>query len=226
MTTPDVTRGAGRAIRSPRQRWLAVGVGVLAAAAVLTWVLVGQRGLPGGQSAPPMGTPTSAPSMVTGSDPLPAAMTFDAAAFNEAADGWISGWTEGASPVPTEVSCDDWVGEYTEPLDTSSKQFRAGTRAGATLKVERFETTERASDSMLQQSWDESCPGEWVELPDEIWGGGQSLCYAGKLADQRFYEIYVVHKTELAVLRMAGASELPEDSRKSIVRALLADLRS
>jgi len=226
MTTVNGTRGADRAIRSARHRRLAVAVGVLAVVAVLAWVLVGPPGLPGDQSAPPIATPKSPPSMAPGSDPLPAPVTFDAAAFNEAADGWITGWTGGASPVSTEVSCADWDGEYPEPLDTSSTQFRAGTRVGATLKVERFDTTERASDSMMKQSWDESCQGEWVELPDEIWVGGQSLCFGGKLGDQTFYEIYVVHETELAVLRVAGESELPEDSRKKIVLALLADLRT
>jgi len=40
---------------------------------------------------------------------------------------------------------------------------------------------------MHKQTWDEDCPVEWVELPEEIWIGDQSVCYSGKLDGQPFY---------------------------------------
>ena len=51
---------------------------------------------------------------------------------------------------------------------------------------------------------------------------------AGDLERQSFYEILVLHDTDLAVLQVAGADVggLAEDARKRIVLALLADLRT
>ncbi|MBA3528064.1 MAG: hypothetical protein H0T91_01880 [Propionibacteriaceae bacterium] len=159
------------------------------------------------------------------SDPLPEPKTFDATAFNEATDGWTSGWTEGASPVPTDLPCVPY-GDLPEPLDSSSTEFRAGTRIGATHKVARFDTSERANESLLKRAFSESCRGEVIELPDEIWSGGQSVGFGIKTGRQTFYEVMIVHETEIAVLQVAGAGELQEDVRKQLVSALLADLRT
>jgi len=210
-------RGAERAIRSASHRRLAGAGGALAVAAVLAGVLVGTLGLPGNQSVPQVATPMSAP--------LPEPKTFDATAFNEATDGWTSGWTEGASPVPTDPPCVPY-GDLPEPLDSSSTEFRAGTRIGATHTVARFDTSERASESLLKRSFSESCRGEVIELPDEIWSGGESVGFGIKTGRQTFYEVMIVHEAELAVLQVAGAGELQEDVRKQLVSALLADLRT
>ena len=72
-----------------------------------------------------------------------------------------------------------------------------------------------------------ACPGQEVdELPDEIWTGGESLSYGIKNSRQRFYQRNVLLDREVAILVVAGAGKLPEDVRKRIVFALLADLRS
>jgi hypothetical protein len=211
-------RGAERAIRSANHRRLAAAGGALATAVVLAGILLGSLGLPFNQSAPPVATPMS--------DPLPEPKIFDATAFNEAADGWTSGWTAGASPVPTDLPCVPYDGDVPEPLDSSTTEFRAGTRVGATHTVERFDTSERASDSFVKQTFEESCRGEGIQLPDEIWNGGQSIGFGIKTGRQTIYEIGIVHETELAVLQVAGAGEMSEDVRKQLVSALLADLRT
>ncbi len=209
-------RGAERAIRSASHRRLAGAGGALAVAAVLVGVLVGTLALPGNQSVPPVATPMSAP--------LPEPKTFDATAFNEATDGWTSGWTEGASPVPTDPPCVPY-GDLPEPLDSSSTEFRAGTRIGATHTVARFDTSERATESFLKQGW-WGCHGEVIGLPHEIWSGGESGGWGVKTGRQMIYQVIVVHETELAVLNVAGAGELQEDVRKQLIFALLADLRT
>jgi hypothetical protein len=218
VETHTRARGAERAIRSANHRRLAAAGAALAAAVVLAGVLVGTLGLPGNQSVPVVAAPASAP--------LPEPKTFDATAFNEATDGWTSDWTKGASPVPTDPPCVPNDGELPEPLDSSSTEFRAGTRTGATHTVARFDTAERASDALLAWIFSETCPGEIIELPDEIWSGGQSVGFGIKIGRQTFYEVAIVHETELAVLEVAGAGELPEDVRKQLVYALLADLRT
>jgi len=213
-------RGAERAIRSARRRRVAAAAGALAACTVLAGVLIGTLGLPSHQPAPPVAAPAQ--------HTLPTPATFDANAFNEAADGWIGGWTEGPSPVSTEMPCVPYDGSLPEPLDSSTTEFRAGPGIGATYKVERFDTAERAGDSLVRQTYGETCQGELFELPDEIWSGGQSVVYGVKIGRQSFYEILVAHDTDLAVLQVAGADvgELAEDARKRIVLALLADLRT
>ena len=165
-----------------------------------------------------MATPVSAP--------LPEPRTFDAAAFDDATNGWTSGWTEDASPVPTDPPCVPYDGELPEPLDSSSTEFRAGPRIGATRTVARSDTPERASESHWGRAFGGPCQGEVIELPDGIWSGGQSVNHAIKTDRQRFYEVMIVHDTELAVLRVAGAGEMQEDVREQLVAALLADLRT
>lgn len=211
-------RGAERAIRSASHRRLARAGGALAVLAVLAGVTVGTLGLPGNQSAPIVAAPAPAP--------LPEPRAFNATAFNEATDGWTSGWTEGASPVPTDLPCVPYDGELPEPLDSSSTEFRGGKRIGATHTVARFDTAERATDSLARQAFGGPCQGEVIELPDEIWNGGQSVGFGIKTGRQTFYEVMLVHETEVAVLQVAGAGELPEDVRKQLVNALLADLRT
>lgn len=212
-------RSAERAIRAAGHRRIAVVGGALAVAAVLAAVLIGGLGLPVNQSVQPVGIP--APSA------LPEPQTFDAAAFNDAADGWTRGWTEGAPPVSTDVPCTPEPDlEVPKPLDSTSTGFRAGTRTGATLTVESFDTEEHAYERFTSQAAG-ACPGQEIdELPDEIWTGGESLNYGIKNSRQRFYELNVLHDKEVAILVVAGADELPEDVRKRIVYALLADLRN
>ena len=171
-------RGAERAIRSAGHRRLAGAGGALAVAALLAGVLVGTLGLPGTQSDPQLATPVSAP--------LPEPRTFDAAAFNQAADGWTSGWTEGASPVRTEAPCAPYDGKLPGPLDSSITEFRVGTRVGATHTVARFDTAELASQSLLGQAFGGPCRGEIIELQDEIWDGGQSVGYGIQTDRQTF----------------------------------------
>jgi hypothetical protein len=211
-------RGAGRAIRSASHRRLAKAGGALVVAAVLAGVLVTTLGLPGHQSNPQVAAPAPAP--------LPEPRTFDATAFNEAADGWTSGWTEGASPVPTNPPCVPYEGDLPVPLDSSTKEFHAGARIGATHTVARFDTSERASESHHGQAYSESCRGEGIQLRDEIWSGGQSVGFGIKSDRQMFYEITIVHEQEVAVLQVAGARTLPESVRQQLVLALLADLRT
>lgn len=210
-------RGAERAIRSAGHRRLA-GAGGALAAAILVGVLVGTLGLPGDQSVPVVAAPAA--------DPLPEPRPFDATAFTEATDGWTSGWTEGASPVSTDLPCVPYDGKLPEPLESASTDFRAGTRTGATHIVARFDTAERASESHLGRAFGGPCQGEIIDLPGEIWDGGQSVGYGIQTDRQTFYEIGIVHETELAVLRVAGTGRLPEDLRQQLVSALLADLRT
>lgn len=212
-------RGAERAIRSANHRRLAAAGAALAAAVVLAGIFVWTPGLPFNHSASPVATPMS--------DPLPEPRTFDATAFDEAADGWTtSQWTEGASPVPTDPPCDPYDGVLPEPIDSSSTEFRAGTRVGATHTVARFDTAERASESHVGLAFGGYCRGEAIELPDEIWSGGQSVGSGVETGRQTFYEVMIVHETEVAVLHVAGAGELPEDVRQRLILALLADLRT
>ena len=211
-------RGAERAIRSAHHRRLAAAGGALAVAVVLAGVLVGTLGLPGSQSVPVVAMPASAP--------LPEPRTFDATAFNEATDGWTSRWREGASPVPTDPPCVPYAGDLPEPLDSSSTEFRAGPRIGATHTVARFDTSERASEALHGRGYYESCEGEVIQLPDEIWSGGQSVGFGIKASRRMIYEMLIVHETEVAVLQVAGAGELPEDVRERLVLAMLADLRT
>jgi hypothetical protein len=219
-------RGAERAVRSASHRRLAAAGGALAVAVVLAGVLVGTLGLPSSQSVPPVATPMS--------DPLPEPKTFDATAFNEATDGWTSGWTAGASPVPIDpraryedgrpAPCAPYGGNI-PALDSSSTEFRAGTRIGATHTVLRYDSSERALESFLRQGW-WGCQGEVIAFPDEIWSGGESNGWGVKIGRQMVYQVIVVHETELAVLYVVGAGELQEDARKPLVFALLADLRT
>jgi hypothetical protein len=210
---------AERAIRAAGHRRIAVAGGALAAAAVLAAVVVGGLGLPVNQSVQPVAIP--APSA------LPEPNTFNAAAFNAAADGWTRDWTEAAPQVSTDVPCiPDPDIEVPKPLDSTSTGFRAGARTGATLTVESFDTDEHAYEKFTSQAVG-ACPGQEIdELPDELWTGGESLNYGIKNSRERFYELNVLHDREVATLVVAGADELPEDVRKRIVYALLADLRS
>jgi hypothetical protein len=212
-------RSAERAIRSAGHRRLATAGGALAVVAVLAGVLVGTLGLPGNQSAPPVATPTS--------NPLPEPRTFDATAFNDATAGWTRGWMAGTSPIPTDLPCDPYSGERPEPLDISTSTFwSAGPHFAAIHTVARFDTPEHAAEGYLKQVTIDNCRGEFFELRDEIWDGGESVVYGVKLGDETVYELVVVHETELAVLRVVGQDNLPEDVRKHIVLALLADLRT
>ena len=218
-------RGAERAIRSASHRRLAAAGGALAVAAVLVGVLVGTLGLPFHQSIRVVATPVS--------DALPEPKTFDAIAFNEATDGWTSGWTAGASPVPIDprvryqdgrpAPCAPYGG-HIPALDSSSTEFRAGTRI-ATHTVLRYDSSERARESRLRQTW-WGCYGEPIMLPDETWSGGESVGWGVKTGRQMVYQVIVLHETELAVLHVAGVRELPEDVRKQLIFALLADLRT
>ena len=211
-------RGAERAIRTASHRRRAGAGAGLVVAAVLAGVLISTLGLPGGQSIPRVAAPAP--------PPLPEPRKFDATTLNEVANGWTSGWTEGASPVATDLPCVAYDGELPVPLDSSHTEFRAGARIGATHTTERFDTSERASESLLKQSFSESCRGEVKDLPGEIWSGGDSVNYTIKTDRQTFYELMIVHETEVAVLRVAGAPKLPESVRQQLVLALLADLRT
>ncbi|MFT4166934.1 MAG: hypothetical protein QM650_16980 [Microlunatus sp.] len=208
-------RDADRAIRVAGRRRLGAAGAALAVVAVLAGVLVATLGLPHNQSSP-VATPNS----------LPAPRSFDAAAFNEASEGWISDWAEGSSPVPTELPCTPSSEKPPEPLDSSSVEFHAGTRTGAVHKVERFDTAERARESFLYLAGDEGCADmeDFKELPDEIWSGGESIGWMVATKKQRYYELVVLHESEVAVVEVAGAGEMPEGVRKQLVHALLADL--
>lgn len=212
-------RGSERAIRAARSRRL-LAVEVSVAAAILVWVLVGALLVPGNRADPPVTTATSAP--------LPQPRAFDAATFNDASDGWVGGWTEAAPQASTAMTCDTYDGELPNPLESSTTEFRAGARVGATLKIDRFENSDESDASAVGQTWFDLCKGTAFSLPDESWSGGDSVCSGAKLGDQTFYVITVVHETELAVLRLGatGTEELPEPTRKAIVSALLADLRT
>lgn len=212
--TPRVRRGSAITVTG--------AAGAFIVAAVLGGVLVGCGGVPSDRSTQTVSPPAATPS----SDPLPVPKTFDATAFTEATDGWISAWTEGRSPVSTDLPCVPSNGELPKPLDSTTREFRAGPRVGATHKVERFDTSQEANDSLLAKAYSESCEGEGSELPDEIWSGGQSVNFGHKLDGKSLYEFWVVHEAELAVLRVAGAADLPDRVRKQIVFALLADLRT
>ena len=209
--------GANRAIRTAGRRRLAAAAGALAVVAVLAAVLIGTLGPLGLRSAPPVATPMT--------DPLPAPRSLDATAFNEATAGWTSGWTEGAPVVPIEPPCDP-AKDLPEPLDSVRKEFRAGTSSGATHTVERFDSYERAFDSIFKKYSHYECRGDYVELKDEIWNGGESYGFGYKVGGQIFYELLVVHQTGTAVLWVVGAGEMPEEVRKRLVLALLADLRT
>lgn len=213
-------RGAVRVIRSASRRRLSAVGGAVAVAAMLAGVLVGSLGLPGSQTASPVAAPVS--------EPLPAPKKFDANTFSDATAGWTKAWSEGVSSVSTELPCLPYTGKLAdpEPLDLASTEFRTGPRVGATHTVARYDTPGRATDGYLKQLAFESCQGEFIELPDEIWSGGESVVYGVKFGDKRIYELVVRHQNDVAVLRVAGASELPEDVRKQLVVALLADLRS
>lgn len=219
-------RGAERAIRSASHRRLAAAGRALAVVAVLAGILVGTLGLPFNQSAPVLATPMS--------DPLPEPKTFDATAFNEATDGWTSGWTAGASPVPIDrgvryedgrpAPCAPYGGNI-PALDSSSTEFRAGTRIRATHTVLRYDSSERAMESFLRQGW-WGCHGEVIDLEDESWSGGESNGWVVKTDGQMVHQVIVVHETELAVLYVVGAGQLQEDEGRALIFALLADLRT
>ena len=211
-------RGAEQAIRSAGHRRLAGAGGGLVVAAALAGVLGSTLGLPGDESVPRVAAPAP--------DPLPEPAAFDATAFNEAANGWTRSWSEDASPVPTVPPCVPYDGTVPEPIATSTREFRVGTRTGARHTVNRFDTAELARDSLLAQSFAHSCQAEVTDLPGEIWSGGESVNYAITTSRQTYHEFMLVHETEVAVLRVAGAGKLPEEAREQVVLALLADLRT